>query len=657
MNMFVRRRRYWTMILFWSTIMTRRRFFYIINSSNGHGCQSQAFAFQTTHATKLIKLDPFLLHRNAAPSTGLHHYYYANHNSHVLLYAQQQQKKKKEKNENNNANDDDKYNRNLTNKNDNDDDNDNNILSSLPLILPLLSVYISNQWSRSSIYYLVNFSSTSTSTTEIMNNNNNNSENAIQSVASAFTAMNIDLQFSQAQYGILASIGFTALFAIASLFAGNLADKYDRKLLTVGSTLSWTLATFLTAISTSYEQVLAARIFMGLACAFAVPSGITLLKDNVNKAQSSLVTSIYGSGIYLGGALSSLSILLDETLGWRSALFIIAAFGLFSATTSTLFLPSDQKKEEKDSLSISTLSPPSNQKSSTSSSASSSSSFMNSNNQETNSPLTNNDDSLLADAISVLSTRRVQYLFLASFARFSSGLMIGIWSAPYYRLAFPQDATSYALINAIIVALCGGTSAILGGYLADQFASTTTSNNNNSNSAQESEEQVNDDDNAMKQRLLVPIIGSILAIPSWYFTIHANTFAQSMTWLAIEYLVAESWFGPSIAVLQSTVPPGKGGTAQGMFTLTGALGNFAPSLLGILYAQSQSLSSSLPSNSILPLPNGDDPASTLSYLLGTAVCSGYLLSAIFFFLSANATVDNENEQYKDVTNATKRNSS
>ena len=70
------------------------------------------------------------------------------------------------------------------------------VSSYLSIVLPLLLVYISNQWSRSSLYYLVNFSESADAT--------------------AFTAMNVDLSFTQAQYGALASVAFTALFAVAS---------------------------------------------------------------------------------------------------------------------------------------------------------------------------------------------------------------------------------------------------------------------------------------------------------------------------------------------------------------------------------------------------------------------------------------------------------
>jgi len=135
------------------------------------------------------------------------------------------------------------------------------------IVFPLLLVYISNQWSRYSISYLVDFSSP-----------DNNA-----ATAAAFTAMNVDLQFTKSQYGLLASTAFTFLFAFSSLIAGSLADKYDRKLLTLSSCLVWTLATVAQSTAQSYEEVLMARVVMGGACAFAAPAAYTLIADNEQK--------------------------------------------------------------------------------------------------------------------------------------------------------------------------------------------------------------------------------------------------------------------------------------------------------------------------------------------------------------------------------------
>mmetsp|Transcript_24518 Transcript_24518/g.44345 ORF Transcript_24518/g.44345 Transcript_24518/m.44345 type:complete len:545 (+) Transcript_24518:211-1845(+) len=436
----------------------------------------------------------------------------------------------------------------------------------LNLLAPLLLCYISNQWSRSSLYYLVDFSAG----------------------ADPAKAMNVGLSFSEGQYGLLASVAFTALFAIASLVAGSLADQSDRRKMTLLSTVAWSVATLATAAAGSYEQVLVARIAMGLSCAFTTPAAYTLLRDLVPKDRIGLANSLYGSGVYLGGGLASLSILLDNNYGWRGAMAVIGSYGLVSAGVATLVLPPDPNKATQDATTA-----PSDEPSST----------------DNSNPLSN----LLNNAGTTVGTSsRVQWLFLGSFLRFCSGLCIGVWAASYYKSAFPDDASTYAVVNAFIVGVCGVTSGIGGGWLADRAAASA------------------DDEN--KARLLIPIMGSLLGAPAWWLTMHATSFDVAMAWLAIEYLVAECWFGPTVAVLQSSVGTKNGGTAQGLFALTGAVGNLAPSVLGFFYGQATSAGNSV------------DESSILSNLLGIAVCSGYLLSAACFTLSAISTTADGSEQ-------------
>ena len=269
---------------------------------------------------------------------------------------------------------------------------DMGILSTLGFVIPLLLVYISNQWSRSSLYYLVDFSSISSQVDSVISD--------VTAIAPSFYAMNIDIGFDQAQYGALASIAFTALFAITSLFAGSLADKYNRKYLTIGSTLVWAIATYTTSIATSYEEILISRIIMGLGCAFTTPCAYTLLKDVVSSKKISLANSLYGSGVYFGGGLSSLSILLDDNFGWRTTCSAIATYGFGAALLTTLVLPNDPKENVRA--------------------------------KEKEMPkIQGNDDekskSFIDDVRDIVtSNKRLQLLFMGSFLRFCSGFMY--WS-------------------------------------------------------------------------------------------------------------------------------------------------------------------------------------------------------------------------------------
>jgi hypothetical protein len=213
----------------------------------------------------------------------------------------------------------------------------------------------------------------------------------------------------------------------------------------------------------------------------------------------------------------------------------------------------------------------------------------------------------------LLSNRRVQWIYLASLLRFGSGLTIGIWGAPYFRLAYPDSQNLFAAYLATISAVGATVSGIAGGVAADRLSQRTDDN-----------QGVNSDD-LIGRRLWVPIAGSILAAPAWFLAVQPHQdFQTSMGFLALEYLVAECWFGPTISTLQASVKPGTGGTAQGIFTLTGAVGNLAPSVVGFLYAASTA---------------GDNAAGAddLSGLLAAGVGFGYLTSAACFAMASRAS--------------------
>jgi len=465
-------------------------------------------------------------------------------------------------------------------------DEKNNLNWLFLLVIPLQLVYVSNQLTRSSIYYLVDFSS----------------GNSDATAPDAFRAMNVAIEFSEAQYGLLASLAFTTLFAVASLGAGAAADKYDRKTLTVLSAVGWSIAIIGTSFSTTYNEVLFWRIVMGLFCAFSTPTAYTLIAEKVPKDRLSLATSIYGTGVAFGGAFASLSILLDNQIGWSQTCLTIGLVGLICAFLVAVVLPSDDSKSY-DSSTGATI-------------------------DVTSEPVIEDDKvnesySFIDGVSEALATTRAKWIFAASFLRFSSGLCIGVWSAPFFRAAFPDNASEYAVAQAFITAVAGSASGLAGGAAADYLLSALKADEKNDN----------DEDNANQDvtgtRLWIPVAGSLLAAPAWYLAIHSTeSFQIAMGWLTIEYLVAECWFGPTISTLLSTVPSKIGGTAQGLFTLTGALANLSPTFLGYLYGQASSVTTTdsveMSSSELLPV------------LLTTGVCFGYVSSAFCFAMGARS---------------------
>jgi MFS family permease len=252
------------------------------------------------------------------------------------------------------------------------------------LVVPLWGLYVSNQWTRNSISGLVNFD-TSTTTT---------------GGATAYTAMNVDLHFDESQYAILASVAFTSLFAVFSVLAGSIID------------------------------VLFCRVLMGVACAFTTPAAYSWINRVVDDGKKSTATSIYGTGVALGSALSSITLILDERLGWRNTLQLIAAVGGSMAAIAAVALPEPSSSPEKGAV----ASPAAD-----SSSAESKAISVNSGGLAT----------LYAGIQTSLSTERAIWIYMASFFRFSAGLSIGVWSAPFFSIGHGQQCRPSRLVRSV----------------------------------------------------------------------------------------------------------------------------------------------------------------------------------------------------------------
>lgn len=419
--------------------------------------------------------------------------------------------------------------------------------------LPLWLIYISNQWSRSSIYYLVDFSEG----------------------ANPFNAMNLDIGFSEAQYGFLASVAFTSLFAFASLGAGVASDRLDRKKLSIAAAVIWSTATLATSFSNTYEHVVACRLVMGLACAFTTPAAYPLLIERVPSERLGLANSLYSTGVAVASALSSLSIILDAKLGWRNAYTLVAVYGLLTVAFAALILQDDPRELDKG--------------------------------DEGQTNKAGKLRNVWFDVRDVFATRRVQWIFIGTLFRFSAGLIIGVWSGTYFRMAFVEKQAEFAVAQAAISAVGASLSGVVGGATADWLVA----------SASESTKEFD----PVGRRLWVVVVGSILGAPTWYMAVKdGQDFHTAMIWLAAEYGLAECWFGPTISALQSTIAPKVGGTAQGLFSLTGAIANFAPSILGMLYS--------------LELDGKDMQGTLLSTYISTSVSACYLICALCFAIAA-----------------------
>ena len=431
------------------------------------------------------------------------------------------------------------------------------------LVGVLLLTNIHQQWTRALVFYLVSFKVPATE-------------------ESARLYMNIDLGFGESDYGLLASFGFTLLFTACSLVAGRAADSGNRVGITAAAAAGWSLATMAQGVSSSFENVLASRGLMGLSQAFTNPAAYGLIASTFPETRVSTANSIYSSAVYVGGALASLTILLDNSIGWRDSSLAIGGTGLVLALASATIL---QDPEARPGL----LAAAPGAKEEAHSGAMAERSL-----RVGGGGLSEEVAGAVGAAKQVLEIPFVQLLFAATACRFAAGYGIGVWKAPFFREAFPQFQDQFSVANALVISGGGVLSSLAGGAIADRFAPGDA-----------------------RVRLWIPAAGSLLAVPLWLGTCYADSFYGSIGMLFGEYLVAECWFGPTLAALYRAVPKEVQGTAQGLFSVLTALGNVMPVAIGALQESR-------------PLPQ----------VLAGTISAAYVASGLLFF-AASTQVSNE----------------
>lgn len=141
-----------------------------------------------------------------------------------------------------------------------------------------------------------------------------------------------DLALTNFEFTLLTGLVFSVFYTVFGLFAGSLADRYDRpRLIAVGLVL-WSALTAATGLARSFAHAAFARVFIGIGEAVLTPSAMSMLADTVPPHRRSLAVGVYYMGIPVGIGLSFIFAgLLGPALGWRGTFFALGGVGIVCA--------------------------------------------------------------------------------------------------------------------------------------------------------------------------------------------------------------------------------------------------------------------------------------------------------------------------------------
>jgi MFS family permease len=159
-----------------------------------------------------------------------------------------------------------------------------------------------------------------------------------QAASAMFPSFRADLGMSDQQLGLINAI-FLWVYAFGCPIAGQLGDRFSKRLLVVLSLVVWSLVTVATGFAASATMLLVLRAGMGISESLYMPTAIALTANAHppelrSRAIAALTTAqIAGtvSGSWFGGWMA-------DHHHWREAFFLLGAAGIVYAAPYFLFL-------------------------------------------------------------------------------------------------------------------------------------------------------------------------------------------------------------------------------------------------------------------------------------------------------------------------------
>ncbi|HVK82384.1 MAG TPA: MFS transporter [Verrucomicrobiae bacterium] len=153
-----------------------------------------------------------------------------------------------------------------------------------------------------------------------------------------------DLGLSDTEIGIVGGLAFAAVYSVAGLPFGRLADIFPRRMVIIAGVIIWSLCTGACAYAQNFESLFAARVGVGIGEAAFAPAAVSMIADSFAPNRRGLAIGFLltgmavgsGAAIVIGGGLleaanaglfTSLP-LLDGVAPWRTVLLVLAVAGV-----------------------------------------------------------------------------------------------------------------------------------------------------------------------------------------------------------------------------------------------------------------------------------------------------------------------------------------
>lgn len=319
-----------------------------------------------------------------------------------------------------------------------------------------------------------------------------------------------ELHLADWQLGMMSGLAFALFYTVLGIPIARLAERSNRPIIIGTATAVWSGFTMLSGTASSFIQLIAYRIGVGVGEAGCTPPAHSLIADYVPKEKRASALAFYSMGTPLGGLLGLvMGGLVADAYGWRAAFLVAGLPGILFALLTWFTL-----KEPRKLLGIQSEKVMAAQAS-------------------------------FGETMKFLLAKKTFWLIAVGAAiKAFIGYGHGPFTASFFMRVHTEEIAGLAalfglksigflgLALGIMGGVAGTISSIVGGIVADRYAKTD-----------------------LRGYVTVPAIASVLAIPVFCLAMSVPSASVALWILVINGLMGSLWYGPVYAIGQSIVPP------------------------------------------------------------------------------------------------------
>lgn len=256
-----------------------------------------------------------------------------------------------------------------------------------------------------------------------------------------------DLGFSDTQLGLLLGPAFAIFYATMGLPLGWMADRYRRSWIVAAGIAVWSAATVASGLVKNFFQMFIARMSVGIGEATLSPCAISMISDSFPPERRAKPIAFYSMAISIGAAIASLfsaTVLIwaksspETSLPWIGTVapwqFAFIAVGLPGFILALMFFTLREPRRQERGLT------------------------------------TGLGNASLIDTLKFILQRWQAFAsFLTIFCLMTTIAYSQGWSAALFMRTWGWEASTFALVNGIVLLAVGPATVNLAGWWCDRW--------------------------------------------------------------------------------------------------------------------------------------------------------------------------------------------